>query len=61
MFTPAATAARTASEPEWWKVPSPRFCTRWESSVKGALADPLRALATHLRDAGDLALALGVE
>src|SRR5215212_915409 len=37
MFTPAATAARTASEPEWWNVPSPRFCTRWRSSVKGAM------------------------
>ena len=37
MFTPAATAARTASEPEWWKVPSPRFWTRWVSSVKGAM------------------------
>ncbi len=37
MFTPAATAARTASEPEWWKVPSPRFWTRWLSSVNGAM------------------------
>ena len=37
MFTPAATAARTASEPEWWKVPSPMFWTRWRSSVNGAM------------------------
>src|SRR5215216_110027 len=37
MLTPAATAARTASEPEWWKVPSPRFCTRCRSSVYGAM------------------------
>src|ERR671916_12335 len=36
MFTPDATAARTASEPEWWKVPSPRFWTRCRSSVNGA-------------------------
>ena len=25
-----------ASEPEWWKVPSPRFWMKWGSSVKGA-------------------------
>ncbi len=37
MFTPAATAARTASEPEWWNVPSPMFWTRWRSSVNGAM------------------------
>ena len=32
----AATAARTASEPEWWKVPSPRFCTKCATSTNGA-------------------------
>ena len=36
-FTPAAIAARTASEPEWWKVPSPRFWTKCPSSVNGAM------------------------
>ncbi len=36
MFTPAATAALIASEPEWWKVPSPRFWMKCGSSVKGA-------------------------
>src|SRR5918997_1865850 len=36
MVTPAATAARIAREPEWWNVPSPRFCTKCRSSVNGA-------------------------
>ena len=34
---PAATAARTASEPEWWNVPSPMFCTKWSASTNGSM------------------------
>src|SRR2546422_9124168 len=37
MFVPAATAWRTASEPEWKKVPSPRFWKMCGVSVKGAI------------------------
>ena len=35
--TPEATSARTASEPEWKNVPSPRFCTRWRSRTNGLM------------------------
>ena len=48
MFTPAATAARIASEPEWWNVPSPRFWTKCAVVGERREADPLRALAAHL-------------
>ena len=37
MFTPAATAACTASWPEWKKVPSPRFWIRCGWSTKSAM------------------------
>ena len=37
MSTPAATAARMASEPEWKNVPSPRFWTRCWRSTNGAM------------------------
>jgi hypothetical protein len=37
MFTPAATAARTARLPECVKVPSPMFCTRCRASTNGAI------------------------
>ena len=37
MSTPAATAARMASEPEWKNVPSPMFCTRWSRSTNGSM------------------------
>ena len=37
MFTPAATAARIASRPEWKYVPSPRFWNMCGRSVKGAM------------------------
>src|SRR3954465_13597990 len=73
MFTPAATAARTASAPAG----GPRGARGQRAGVvEGAvaevldqvavvgergLADPLRALAAHLRDASVLAVALGVE
>ena len=35
MLAPLSTAARTAREPEWKNVPSPRFWTKWVSSVNG--------------------------
>ena len=37
MFVPAATAWRIASEPEWKKVPSPRFWNMCVISVNGAM------------------------
>ena len=37
MFAPAATAARTASEPEWSNVPSPMFWVKWSRSRNGAM------------------------
>ena len=37
MLTPAATAARMASDPEWWNVPSPRFWNRCCSDTNGAI------------------------
>src|SRR5206468_140902 len=43
MFVPAATAWRTASEPEWKKVPSPRFWKMCGVSVKGAIPTQWRA------------------
>ncbi len=39
MFTPVATDWRTASEPEWKNVPSPRFWKTCSVSVKGACPD----------------------
>ena len=36
-LVPAAIAWRIASEPEWKKVPSPRFWKRWFVSVNGAM------------------------
>jgi hypothetical protein len=36
-LAPEATAWRMASEPEWEKVPSPRFWKMWFVSVKGAM------------------------
>ena len=55
MFTPAATAARMARLPEWANVPSPMFCTRCRCVDERRHADPLRALAAHLGQPGDLA------
>ena len=55
MSTPAATAARTASEPEWKNVPSPRFCTRCCALDERGHADPLGALVAHRRQPGDVA------
>ncbi len=37
MFTPLATAARTAAMPEWNRVPSPMFWMRCSSSTNGAI------------------------
>src|SRR5919201_1864757 len=37
MFVPAATAWRTARDPEWKKVPSPRFWKMCGVSVNGAI------------------------
>ena len=37
MSTPAATAACTASWPEWKNVPSPTFWNRWGSATNGAM------------------------
>ena len=37
MFVPLATAARTASMPEWNSVPSPMFWIRCGSSTNGAM------------------------
>ena len=48
MLTPAATAARTASEPEWKKVPSPEVLHVVAAAGEGRHADPLRAFAAHL-------------
>ena len=47
MLTPAATAARMASEPEWKNVPSPRFWTRCGRVDERRHADPLGALVAH--------------
>jgi hypothetical protein len=37
MLAPAATAALTASEPEWSNVPSPMFWVKWSRSRNGAM------------------------
>ena len=48
MLTPAATAARTASDPEWKKVPSPMFCDVVLASGERSQPGPLRPFTTHL-------------
>ena len=58
MLTPAAIAARIASEPEWWKVPSPRFWREVALARERRQADPLGALAAHLRHPEDVTAAL---
>ena len=37
MLVPAATAWRMAIEPEWKRVPSPRFWNMWGISENGAI------------------------
>ena len=37
MCWPAATAARMARDPEWWKVPSPRLVKKCDSVVNGEM------------------------
>ena len=59
MLTPAATAARIASDPEWWKVPSPRFWVKCARRRTGR-GRPLRALAAHLRHPEHVAAAVVV-
>ena len=61
MVTPAATAARTASEPEWKKVPSPDVLGVVRVVGERCHADPLGPLAAHLRHAHLVAPPLVVE
>ena len=61
MFTPAADGARIASEPGVVERAVAEVLDEVLVLDERRHADPLRALAAHLRDAGDVALALAVE
>ena len=61
MFTPAATAARIGQRAGVVEGAVAEVLDEVAVLGEGRHADPLRALAAHLRDAGDLALPLGVQ